>query len=171
MSAHQLDDIQIGTKFGTAIVTGLHRGGKDRMASCRCDCGKTFATTLTRIRRKHALSCPSCASKKAWQDVRRLSPDELMLRRKERGYHRDAKRKGREWDLDRAKFRELIDAPCNYCGIEQSDGIDRRDNSIGYTIENSVPCCEQCNYAKRNQTAEGFLAWVSRIAKFQDLKS
>jgi hypothetical protein len=39
--------------------------------------------------------------------------------------------------------------PCHYCGgmllDETGCGLDRRNNSIGYTIENVLPCCGVCN--------------------------
>lgn len=39
----------------------------------------------------------------------------------------------------------LMDLPCVYCGLEVSDGLDRRDNSFGHSLENVVPCCSVCN--------------------------
>lgn len=42
-------------------------------------------------------------------------------------------------------------------------GIDRVDNSIGYTEGNVVPCCITCNKAKSKQTSEEFLKWVQRV--------
>lgn len=35
--------------------------------------------------------------------------------------------------------------PCHYCGTEKSHGLDRKDSSIGYAEDNTVPCCEKCN--------------------------
>jgi 5-methylcytosine-specific restriction endonuclease McrA len=29
------------------------------------------------------------------------------------------------------------------------NGIDRKNNSLEYTLENCVPCCRQCNFAKQ----------------------
>jgi len=164
VSALQLDDIYAGKKFGSAVVLYLTRRGKDRAAECRCNCGKSFTTTLTRIRCGHVNSCASCASKAAWKNVKRLAPEELFLRRKERHYKRDAVRKNRVWLLGTFEFRELLNKACNYCGLPEADGIDRLDNVQGYTPANSVPCCSQCNYAKRDMPVDEFLLWVSRIA-------
>jgi hypothetical protein len=42
--------------------------------------------------------------------------------------------------------------PCYYCNIEANDtqynGIDRFDNSIGYTMDNTVTACKLCNLTK-----------------------
>ncbi len=50
------------------------------------------------------------------------------------------------------------DKVCYYCGIGLSTNgnraaqisVDRKDNSIGYTIENIELCCQRCNTIKGN---------------------
>ena len=37
------------------------------------------------------------------------------------------------------------------------------DNSMGYTIDNSVPCCKECNTAKSVLTVDEFVDLISRI--------
>jgi hypothetical protein len=44
-------------------------------------------------------------------------------------------------------------------------GIDRVDNSLGYTLENSVPCCTRCNIAKGTLTLEDFKEHVKKMYK------
>lgn len=66
-------------------------------------------------------------------------------------------------------FADIIAKPCHYCGeIEGRRGIDRIDNSKGYTRENSVPCCKNCNYMKKNLTKENFLSHVNKIYKHNE---
>lgn len=67
------------------------------------------------------------------------------------------------------EYVKLASAECYYCGAppdkvkkyfdERVDynGIDRKNNDIGYTIENSVPCCSECNYSKMEMTDSFFL--------------
>ena len=43
-------------------------------------------------------------------------------------------------------------------------GIDRIDSSIGYVVENCVPCCTLCNRMKSNLSGREFIAHVDRIA-------
>jgi 5-methylcytosine-specific restriction endonuclease McrA len=42
-------------------------------------------------------------------------------------------------------------------------GIDRVDNTKGYTIENSRPCCFRCNQAKSSMTEQEFFDWIKAV--------
>jgi hypothetical protein len=39
---------------------------------------------------------------------------------------------------------------CIYCGDTEDLGCDRIDNSKGHTMNNIVPSCKICNYARHN---------------------
>lgn len=82
---------------------------------------------------------------------------------------RSAKVRGYEWTLNQETFNRLLLADCSYCGVAPNpvNGIDRRDNSLGYTTENSVSACSDCNYAKRKMSAHDFLSWASRVASYK----
>jgi hypothetical protein len=78
---------------------------------------------------------------------------------------RSAAKRGHEWSLSRKTYEELRVANCSYCGIEANPthGIDRLDNTKGYTEENSVTACATCNYAKRKMTVSEFIEWARRL--------
>jgi len=90
-------------------------------------------------------------------------------------YKRDAAKRGFCFELTDDKFSELIHCPCVYYGDSfemlasqkggPSAGIDRKDNTQGYTIENSVSCCTICNLMKRALTAEQFRTQCLKISK------
>jgi hypothetical protein len=46
-------------------------------------------------------------------------------------------------------------------------GIDRKDNTKGYVLENSLPCCYLCNRAKGDKPYEEFILWVVRLAQYR----
>jgi hypothetical protein len=53
--------------------------------------------------------------------------------------------------LSLEEYTNLISFPCDYCGgvlPAWGYGLDRKDNALGYTLENSVPCCTRCNTMK-----------------------
>jgi hypothetical protein len=73
-------------------------------------------------------------------------------------YKAQAKSRNYPFELDEDQFLSFWEKPCHYCGDKiDGIGIDRIDNSLGYTIENCVPCCEDCNRMKMTKTIEQFL--------------
>lgn len=65
------------------------------------------------------------------------------------------------------EYKEIILNNCDYCGGENgTKGVDRIDNSIGYTKENSKSCCKICNYMKNNYSIKEFLSHIQKIYEF-----
>lgn len=62
------------------------------------------------------------------------------------------------------EFVSIVKKVCAYCGEEKERrGVDRIDNSLGYTKENSNSCCKICNYMKKTMTVKDFLIHVKKI--------
>lgn len=101
----------------------------------------------------------------AWKNRPRIDDAERALLIRESDYRCGARQRGYTWGLDRATFRDLISAPCAYCGTTPSGGIDRIDNAEDYTPANAAPCCSICNFAKRDMAAADFVAWARRVAE------
>jgi hypothetical protein len=69
---------------------------------------------------------------------------------------------------------ELAHAPCHYCGSTNTKHwVDRyhNDHSIGYTKENTVPCCELCNKMKVSLEPQVFLSHINKIHRHQSSSS
>jgi len=52
------------------------------------------------------------------------------------------------------QYQSFEGLPCHYCGWERpisGSGIDRANCGGGYEIENSLPCCWDCNNARSNR--------------------
>ncbi|MBK8736547.1 MAG: hypothetical protein IPL98_11880 [Saprospiraceae bacterium] len=96
------------------------------------------------------------------------------------GYKRHAENRGFKWLLSREVVLRIIDKPCFYCLSEPNNikktknsignglvysGIDRIDSLQDYTIDNTVPCCKLCNYAKSNLTLIEFQEWAIKLGK------
>lgn len=62
-------------------------------------------------------------------------------------YRKNDSESGRECTLTQLDVLDVYKKPCTYCGYP-STGFDRKDNSIGHTLENCVPCCKECNVAR-----------------------
>jgi hypothetical protein len=92
-----------------------------------------------------------------------------------RGYMKAAKDRGLRFELTDEQFKTLTTSNCHYCkrgpltvaGTGQGrfvyNGVDRVVNSIGYILENCVPCCFQCNRAKGTLSMTEFLSWVAAV--------
>jgi hypothetical protein len=95
-----------------------------------------------------------------------------------------AKKRGLEFSLSLKEFSTITTRNCHYCGVAPKqvyahkqrkgkttpyiyNGIDRVDNTKGYTKKNSIPCCKVCNRAKSAMTKKEFIAWLDQLVKFR----
>jgi len=108
-------------------------------------------------------------------------------------YKQRCKRDNLKWLLSRTQAIAIFIMDCHYCGIEplteknpyltkqrrerdssneqpwqlsatiRVNGIDRIDSCGNYSINNVVPCCKICNYAKRDLVPTLFHKWLNRI--------
>jgi hypothetical protein len=99
-------------------------------------------------------------------------------------YKKNADYRNVSFELSKDQFRLLTKGNCFYCGAEPSmlhkrlisngaylcNGVDRVDNAIGYTAENSVPCCTDCNMMKKAMSAEKFVSACRRIVGHQSTR-
>ena len=75
-------------------------------------------------------------------------------------YKNRANDRGIHFELSKEEFDMIVSEKCYLCGKENSEihknGIDRLNNAreIGYTLENSRPCCSECNFFKKNYSYE-----------------
>jgi len=126
----------------------------------------------------------------------RLPPGRAMRNITLALYKRQAKRRGLQWALADEQFDTLTQFPCHYCGRTQVgcarstellsekghvlskhngdflyNGIDRVDNSVGYTLENTVSCCKVCNRAKKDISQGDFIDYLLTAGRFQQCHS
>ena len=75
-----------------------------------------------------------------------------------------AKKRGILFTIPLESFHKYWQAPCTYCGdpVERA-GLDRVDNTKGYTIGNVVSCCKLCNSGKLDSTLDEFKERIARI--------
>ncbi len=63
--------------------------------------------------------------------------------------------KSLEWTLTFEAYVAITSQPCYYCrgSLPPTGGLDRIDNTLGYTKENVLPCCTTCNRIRSNTFA------------------
>ncbi len=86
--------------------------------------------------------------------------------RKYTDYKSSANTRGIDFQLSKEQFSEVRSRNCVYCGIENSGGIDRVNNDIGYLPFNVAPCCGKCNRMKLATEVYDFVEHCKRIAKY-----
>jgi len=87
-------------------------------------------------------------------------------------YVRGAKKRKIQFNLTPEQFLKMTDKVCHYCGQfsvgKNYCGIDRVNSSLGYLVENCVPCCNICNLMKMAYPVDEFLTHILKIAKHND---
>jgi hypothetical protein len=92
-------------------------------------------------------------------------------------YRARARTRGVSFDLTFEEFLEITKSDCYLCGappaqIKQGgrrngqyvyNGIDRVDNTLGYQLDNVMPCCKVCNFLKGELSLPDFKRHVRRI--------
>lgn len=154
--------VPIGTKIKVR-VEDLTSGSNHRI-KYQCDsCGKIVESYAHRVLNKEKHYCRSCASSKA----NKGENNHFFVHgnRQYSQYISNANARGIYMGLTEEQFAGITSKPCHYCGTTEAIGIDRKDSSKGYTIENSVPCCSRCNFIKNNIPYQEFLDHVSQLYK------
>ena len=114
--------------------------------------------------------CYKCQAKRVgtW---RRENPDKRQAQERRRsfragrrwsGFKNGSKHRGVSVEITVDQWLDVIEnQACHYCGGDlpkQGSGLDRKDNTMGYSIGNIVPCCTSCNRTKGDRfTYEEFL--------------
>lgn len=83
-----------------------------------------------------------------------------------------SRRRGLEFTLTFEQYAELITKSCHYCEgplPQTAYGLDRVNNTRGYTIENVVPCCKECNRLKGDQyTSEETKVMINALKEYRN---
>jgi len=161
-----------GKTFGSWTVLSRVKGPT---WSCLCSCGRVQNTSGYNLRTGKSKKCRHCCKNNI------LPEGEAAFNFTFNSYKRSATKRGYEWAISREEFRILTQGNCQYCGIPPStrygacaaqrlngvfigNGIDRVENSVGYTLDNCVPCCKNCNFMKHESSLDDFKERVLRIS-------
>lgn len=174
--------LPVDTKIGLLTIKsplGVNNRG-DIVYSCVCECGNECLVSKNLLK-KHKNSC-GCLNLNHLTDCRQIRArpaydkfiDEIFYR-----YQRNASKRDYKFELNKEDFEKLVLSNCKYCNLGPSNhskrgkyydfyynGIDRLNNELGYTKDNTVSCCKKCNFFKGSLTADEFINHVKRIYEF-----
>lgn len=167
---------ETGNRYGKLQVISKSRK-KTRKAfwDCLCDCGKTCTVRGDNLRTR-TTSCGCDVLEKTYSK-RGLKLGDSQFNALFSSYRSNAKCKKLPFLLTKEFFKSLVLQNCYYCGKIPSEsfkrkglkgefiynGVDRKDSTQGYTVENSLPCCTDCNYTKSNLPHDIFLEKIVAI--------
>lgn len=163
-----------GIVFGEWTVIGpfkmaRYKCGQIRISwFCRCSCGRKKYVLAKTLASNQSTRCPNCKGR---------NPTGITARNSIRTKYRGAARnRGLSWKISDLSFDALIKSTCYYCGTPPNqinrtnsgdeciyNGIDRLDNSKGYSPDNVVSCCGPCNHAKGTMPKDAFILWIAKV--------
>lgn len=166
---------------------------KDRLRvkywfNCNCDCGNTTLVTKTclvsKIGGTRSCGCSkingwkiSAAKQKGIARPFMQKPDGIsIVHSSYLAYKAGSLKREIPFILPEEEFTTLTTRNCHYCNSEpkifkksdsfttrKMNGIDRINSSLGYTIDNCVPCCKICNYMKQELSEVEFYEHMEKI--------
>lgn len=181
----------VGQTFGGLEILEVipsNQSGRAVKLRCMCHyCGNETTQSGVHIKGHKSCGCQKNNSD-TWSDKGpkrmpwQLPNGEAAKKNVLREYKRSAENRGLDFTLNEELFYDLVVGECVYCGDKLTNikkgqgktsgdflftGIDRKDNSIGYTPENSVSCCWKCNNMKWVHSEDVFLEHIKKIYERQ----
>ena len=168
------NEFMVGKVFGRlTVVERVSSINHDRWL-CVCECGAKRNIYGYSLLQGQSKSCPKCSSVKEGTSLRRLFAT----------YKDHAIKRGYDWSLSLEEFKKITQSNCFYTGLPPAsiakckgasipyiyNGVDRLDNTKGYTIENSVPCKGRVNEMKMEATYDDFIDMCYMIIKEHERK-
>lgn len=94
-------------------------------------------------------------------------------------YKNQANKRNLDFNLTIEELNKITSSNCSYCDSPPKtiaprktytyiyNGIDRINNNIGYTLDNSCACCVSCNLMKYTSSENDFLSNIQKIYNFR----
>jgi hypothetical protein len=172
-----------GQLFGRLLVLEqVERPAKYKNKStywlCECQCeNKTLKIVIQSALRNGTTRSCGCLTREVQRKRLSKQDGEASFNTVFGSYINSAKVRGLCFELTKDDFRKITRSNCYYCNripetIQKNknncgdyiyNGIDRLDNDEGYTLDNSVPCCIDCNISKFTRTEEEFIEWIEKV--------
>lgn len=172
-------------------------GKKQTTVMCDCECGtKNKKIVLIHLTQGHTKSCGCLAREVRSQNGKKvgekfgLLTKYSLVERSARSLFKDYMKR-HDGSLTFVDFFALTQQPCFYCGLEPRqkysisrkhrgteesefvyNGLDRIDSNKGYDLDNVVPCCKACNFAKHTSLPDNFyVRMIQILQKHNDVLS
>ena len=186
-------DFNKGDLFGDLIIINKILDNRvQTYYHCKCYCGETRDVQYTKLKNGYVTHCGCKNFTNIIHGNRKFNPSLASFRAKAANYKATAKNRKIGFNLTIDETISLLKGNCYYCNHQPSNhynvrkngksskkinyalnninnfeilfnGIDRVNNLKGYTLENSVSCCNKCNTAKLEQSLDEFKEWIVNL--------
>lgn len=172
--------VSVGESFNSWTVIDNLGGGR---WLCRCSCGYEKDVDGYTLVKGTSRQCRNCSNKSKAAALR-ISGEHVASRQAWSKLNANARSRNLSCTIEFEDFIRVSKLPCYYCNQEPeggywenssykkdwheafiSNGLDRYDNSIGYELNNVVPCCIRCNRAKNDMSLS---EWKEKISLWSD---
>ncbi len=176
---HSEKENYVGKRLGILTILRQFKGKKNRTyVECLCDCGNKSTMLLTYVKGNGLVGCKKCQATRAGiKHTNSKQKGEASFNSLYHVYIGNAKSRSLEFSLSKEDLKKLFGGNCFYCGRKPTqirqvsgshtrfeyNGVDRKDNNVGYTINNCVSCCKKCNEAKTDMTLSDFISWIRQM--------
>lgn len=187
--AFQKHKINPGDKFGRLTIIEIsHRDRYSKIYyKTLCDCGKKHIANRCHLLNGGIKSC-GCLFTELKSREKGLAAFNKIFR----SYKFQARKRNLPFELNLDSFKIIIVKNCFYCNSKPNsfnpylkrngkkqdnrvtkkfidrawincNGIDRKDNTLGYTEKNCVPSCYICNWMKLDLGYQNFINHIEKI--------
>lgn len=163
-------------KFDRLLVLRFIPGTKEQPGVwlCLCECGEEKAVKSNHLITGKVKSCGCLLA---------LNSSTRPLETGINQFIRYNLKNGKKYpvELSREEIKDLIFGDCFYCGAQPSqvmnignnisgrkmaflyNGIDRVDNTKGYSLNNCVTSCRYCNAGKNTLSPKEYIEWLENL--------
>jgi hypothetical protein len=141
--------IELGTRFGRLeVLDFVGVINKHAIWRCKCDCGKFVNRDGSQMRYGYQKSCGCwCGKRRPYESTYNMLVHAAIRRNK-------------PCSLTYEEFLTFIAVKkCHYCNENvvwkmyadqktNRNNLDRKDNNVGYSLDNCLVCCYSCNVTK-----------------------
>jgi hypothetical protein len=141
-----------------------------RYFKVRCECGNIFNSRIDRKLDK----CKKCSLQKKKDFITEKNINTL-INCLFNSYKKNASQRDYSFNIEFNVFKDLIFSNCYYCGVPpfnnikrgnksiSYNGIDRKNNDLGYEFDNCVTSCGKCNIMKNKLSHDDFIEHIKSI--------
>lgn len=164
----------IKTNEGLNGIDRLDNNGKYSLSNCvgcckKCNFIKTALDPITFVKRCQHITkyldfnSNGILNYEMWEDNN--SKTTSFLNYKQRAF-----KKKLEFLLTEIEYKKFIYEKCYYCGKspknDNTNGIDRKNNKVGYILTNCVSCCKECNIMKKDLKDDEFIQCCKNVCEY-----